>query len=127
MNREEKKAKQKLELIAAMENNLGIITAACKDVGLSRETFYKYYYNDEEFKKQIDAIGDYTLDFVETQLLKKIRQGSEKSILFYMRYKGKKRGYTDSLDITSGGKNITEIKLIQVKNNNNDLATDNDA
>jgi hypothetical protein len=89
---------------------------------LSRETFYIYYNSDEQFKKQIDTIGDYTLDFVETQLLKKILQGSEKSILFYMRYKGKKRGYSDSLDITSGGQPITEIKLIQVKNENKDDA-----
>jgi hypothetical protein len=32
-----------------------------------------------------------------------------------MKYKGRKRGYTDSVDITSNGKSITEIKLIQVK------------
>ena len=32
-----------------------------------------------------------------------------------MKYKARKRGYTDSLDITSGGDKITEIKLIQVK------------
>jgi len=34
-----------------------------------------------------------------------------------MKYKARKRGYTDSLDITSGGDKITEIRLIQVKNN----------
>jgi hypothetical protein len=33
-----------------------------------------------------------------------------------MKYKGRRRGYSDSLDITSGGKEITEIKLIQIKN-----------
>jgi hypothetical protein len=31
-----------------------------------------------------------------------------------MKYKGRKRGYNDSLDITSGGDKITEIKLIQI-------------
>jgi hypothetical protein len=105
-------------LIAAMEKHLGIITAACKECGLSRETFYTYYKRDAEFKKQIDLINELTLDFVETQLLKKIKEGSERSILFYMKYRGKQRGYTDSIDITSGGDKISEIKLVEVKKPN---------
>ena len=120
MNREDKTIKHKEILIQMMEKHLGIVSAACKDANLSRETFYKYYRLDPEFKEKIDAINDYTLDFVEAQLLKKIKGGSERSILFYMRYKGRKRGYSDSLDITSGGQPITEIKLIQVKNENKD-------
>ena len=32
-----------------------------------------------------------------------------------MKYRGRKRGYTDSLDITSDGKSITEIRLIEIK------------
>ena len=120
MDKNEKIAKQKDLLVQSMEKHLGIVTAACKDANLSRETFYKYYRLDAEFKEKIDAINDYTLDFVEAQLLKKIKGGSERSILFYMRYKGRKRGYSDSLDITSGGQPITEIKLIQVKNENKD-------
>ena len=107
--------KYKELLLVALEKHLGIVTSACKEVSISRDRFYTYYNTDEEFKKKVDSINDYTLDFAETQLLKKIKDGSERSILFYMRYKGKKRGYTDSVDITSNGKNITEIKLIQVK------------
>lgn len=114
-NREEKTEKNKELLLLAMEKHLGIVSAACNDVGLSRETYYKYYNNDKNFKDKIDALNEYTLDFVEAQLLKQIKSGSERSILFYMRYKGKKRGYTDSLDITTGGNAITEIKLIQIK------------
>jgi hypothetical protein len=36
--------------------------------------------------------------------------------MFYIKYKGRKRGYSDSMDITSDGKSITEIKLIHIKN-----------
>ena len=107
--------KNKSQLLLGLEKHLGIVTSACKEVGISRETFYKYYKTDEVFKKAVDDINDYTLDFAETQLLKKIKEGSERSILFYMRYKGKRRGYTDNIDITSNGKDITEIKLIQIK------------
>lgn len=114
----------KKKLIEALEKSLGIVTPACKEVGVSRETFYRYYKEDPEFKSKVDDINEITLDFAENQLLKKIKEGSERSILFYMKYKARKRGYTDSLDITSDGKSITEIKLIQVKNKDEDEIRD---
>lgn len=106
----------KAKLIKALQKSLGIVTGACKEVGISRNTFYEYYKSDAEFKQAVDDINDITLDFVENQLLNKIKEGSERSILFYMKYKARKRGYTDSLDITTGGDKITEIKLIEIKN-----------
>jgi hypothetical protein len=112
--REKDIAKKKELLIEALERSLGIVTPACKDVGISRNQFYNYYNTDPIFKVAVDDINEITLDFAENQLLKKIKEGSERSILFYMKYKGRKRGYNDSLDITSGGDKITEIKLIQI-------------
>ena len=109
------KAKHKQLLLLALEKSLGIVTPACKEVGITRNTFYDYYRTDEAFKKAVDDINEIVLDFTENQLFKKIKEGSERSILFYMKYKGRKRGYTDSVDITSNGKSITEIKLIGVK------------
>jgi hypothetical protein len=106
----------KEKLLEALERSLGIVTPACKEVGISRKTFYEYYKLDPDFKAAVDDINEITLDFVENNLLKKIKEGSERSILFYMKYKARKRGYSDSLDITTGGDKITEIKLIQIKN-----------
>jgi len=111
-------------LIEAMERSLGIVTAACKECQISRDRFYHYYNTDDDFKKAINDIYDIQTDFVENQLFKKIKEGSERSILFYMRYKGKKRGYTDSLDITTGGDKINTIKLIKV--NRDDLEKDDE-
>jgi len=110
----------KKKLLDALERSLGIVSPACKEVGISRDTFYRYYNEDVEFKLSVDDINDITLDFVENSLLKKIKEGSERSILFYMKYKARKRGYTDSLDITTGGDKITEIKLIEVRKEDGD-------
>jgi hypothetical protein len=106
--------KHKEQLLIALEKHLGIVTPACKEVGISRNQFYHYYRTDEAFKTAVDDVNNFTLDFVENQLFKSIKNGSERSILFYMKYKGKIRGYSDSVDITSNGKDITEIKLIKV-------------
>ena len=91
--------KNKQNLLKALERNLGIVTAACKEVNLSRNVFYEYCKSDPDFKQKVDDINEITLDFAEAQLLKKIREGSERSIMFYMRYKARRRGYTDELNI----------------------------
>lgn len=96
-----KKDTVKPKLLEALERTLGVITPACKEVGIGRETFYRWYRSDEDFRQKVDDIQEITLDFVENQLLRKIREGSEKSILFYMKYKARKRGYTDTLDINA--------------------------
>jgi ACT domain-containing protein len=111
----------KKKLLEALERSLGIVTPACKEVGISRNQFYHYYNTDPEFKAAVDDINEITLDFAENQLLKKIKEGSERSILFYMRYKARRRGYTDSVDITSDGKAITNIKLIHIKRKDDDI------
>ena len=118
--------KYKELLLVALEKHLGIVTSACKEVSISRDRFYTYYNTDEEFKKKVDSINDYTLDFAETQLLKKIKEGSERSILFYMRYRGKKRGYTDSIDLTTDGEKLNNIKVIFVDGNKSDTSPEKD-
>jgi len=66
----------KEKLLEALERSLGIVTPACKEVGISRNTFYEYYKTDIIFKEAVDDINEITLDFVENNLLKKIKEGS---------------------------------------------------
>lgn len=114
----------KQKLLKAMISTFGMVTQACEKVNLSRDTFYRYYNEDPEFKKQIDDINEQALDFVETALLRKINEGSEKSIHFYLKYKAKKRGYDSSVDlnVNGGDANITVIKI---NTNHPDGGTDN--
>jgi len=113
--------KNKELLLKALERSLGLVTPACKEVGLDRTTFYNYYNNDPEFKAAVDDINEILTDFVENQLFKKIKDGDTQSILFFMRYKGKKRGYTDSINIDGNlNTNVQIIKLIGPDGNNNE-------
>lgn len=102
--KDNKVEKKKELLLIALEKSLGIVHTACKEVGVSRDTFYRYLKEDAVFKAKVDDLNEVTLDFVENQLLKKIQEGSERSILFYMKYKGKTRGYRESVDITANVK-----------------------
>ena len=93
-------------LIKALEKNLGLVTQSCKEVRVDRQTHYRYMREDPEYKRRVDEINEITIDFVERKLFEKIEEGEEKCILFFMKYKGKDRGYTDrqEIDITTNGK-----------------------
>jgi len=120
----QKPEENKRLLLIALENHLGIVTPACKDVGVSRDTFYRYYNSDPAFKEKVDEINDITLDFVENSLLRKIKEGSERSILFYMKYKGRNRGYNEELNINANV-NIEQPLLIPLKKDKDKNDSDN--
>ena len=116
---------KKLIFLDALKKNLNVVTAACEQSGVGRTTFYEWMKHDPEFKKKVEEVDEIQTDFVETQLLKKIKEGSERSILFYMRYKGKKRGYSDSVDITSDGQKLnSDIKIVFVDGNKSDRGSE---
>ena len=105
----------KQKLLKSLKKNQGLVSTSCDEVGVSVEFYYYHYHKDEKFKAEVDLINEKVIDFAESKLYEKIQEGSEKSIHFLLRYRGRKRGYTDSIDITSDGKNITEIRLIPIK------------
>jgi hypothetical protein len=86
-------------LLKALEKSMGIVTNACKIVKLDRTTFYRYYNEDEEFAKDVDNMQDYVLDFAESKLLENIKDKKETSIIFYLKTKGRKRGYVEKQEI----------------------------
>ena len=66
---------------------------------------------DKEFAEAVEEIKESQIDYVEGQLIKNISAGKETSIIFYLKSKAKDRGYAEKLDITSGGKPLTELKI----------------
>ena len=114
------KTKQhKKALIEAMTANLGIVTASCVQAKLSRGSFYTYYNTDPKFKKAIDDIADQALDYVEGKMFSLIENEDVASTLFYLKTKGKKRGYIErsETDITSKGEAINTDPFKMIREN----------
>ena len=110
---------KKEKLLKALEETQGLIYHACKKAGnISRSTYYRYLKEDEEFAKAVKEIQEAQIDYVEGELIKYISRGKETIIIFYLKSKAKDRGYAEKLDITSGGKPLTELKIevIDTKN-----------
>ncbi len=85
----------KKALLDALEESLGVVTQACRAVGINRTSFYNYYNQDPKFRQAVDDIENIALDFVETELHKQIKAGEVSSTIFYLKTKGKKRGYIE--------------------------------
>jgi len=108
---------KKKMLLESLENSLGIVSTACTKANISRSSFYKWYKEDEVFKKKVDEIDNVKLDFVESQLFKNIQKEKERSIIFYLQHKGHKRGYIQqqNINLTSNDEEIKKIEIEIVK------------
>ena len=90
----------KKDLLKTLEQTLGVVSTACKAANVSRETFYKYKREDDNFAAAVDDIQNISLDFAESQLFKQIKAGNVTATIFYLKTKGKDRGYVERQEIT---------------------------
>ena len=95
---------KKEAVLDALEKSLGVVTTAVKSVGVARSTYYKWLKEDEDFAKKVKDIENIALDFAESQLHSQMSNGNTSATIFYLKTKGKRRGYIEKseLDITSG-------------------------
>jgi len=91
----------KKALLEALEKSLGVVTTACKIVGVDRTTFYNYVNADDDFAQAVKDIDNITIDFAESQLHKQIKDGNTAATIFYLKTKAKKRGYVERTEIIS--------------------------
>ena len=95
---------KKKAMIDTLVKSLGVVTLACKEVGIARQTHYVWYNEDLEYKKAVDDISDVALDFAESMLHKKIQDKDTIATIFYLKTKGKKRGYIERQETEHFGK-----------------------
>lgn len=96
---QDRTAQHKKAILEALEQSLGVVTSACKKVGVGRTTFYGWLADDKEFAKAVKDIENVALDFAESQLHKQIKDGNASSTIFYLKTKGKKRGYVERSEV----------------------------
>lgn len=93
-----KKAKE--QLLEALKQNLGIVSAACRACNISRKTYYEYYNTDPDFADKADDVVEMQKDFGESALFKKMKDGDTAAIIFFAKTRLKDRGYIERREIT---------------------------
>ena len=70
--------------------------------------------DDQDFENEVNDIQNIALDYAESQLHKQIGEGSTAATIFYLKTKGKKRGYIERQEITGadGMPNNFKVEII---------------
>lgn len=99
-------------MLDALEKSLGVVTAACKAVGIGRTTHYLWMQEDAEYKAAVDGLSDVALDFAESQLHKQIKDGNSTATIFFLKTKGKKRGYIERQEVEVASGKMFQIEVL---------------
>lgn len=114
MSKSNKTEQHKKAVLIALEKSLGVVTTACRSVGIGRTQFYDWCNEDEDFKKAVDDIDNIAIDFAESQLHKQIKGGNSTSTIFYLKTKGKKRGYIERTESVNENNNTNTVNIVSL-------------
>lgn len=90
---------QKAAMLAALRKTLGVVSAACRQVNISRETHYDWMANDTKYAGAVNSISEEAIDFAEGKLLQRIDAGDTVATIFFLKTKGKARGYVEKTEV----------------------------
>ena len=106
-DRKSTRIKKKL-MLEALQQTLGVVSAACMQVGIERKTHYRWMESDKKYKAEVEDLTNVALDFAESKLLGQIKSNNTAATIFYLKTKGKKRGYVEQIEHT--GKDGKELE-----------------
>ena len=91
------------EVAAALRKNNGMLAAAARELGVSRQTVYNYINKYVTVKEARDEARDTLLDMTETKLFEAIQKGNITAIMFALKTIGKERGYVERIQQEHSG------------------------
>lgn len=111
MGQQAQKAQLKKSFLEALEKSLGVITDACRKSKIPRRTVYNWIRDDPEFSASVRDVESIALDFAESSLFKQIKDGNTTATIFYLKTKGKARGYIERSEYAVDVSNLTEDQV----------------
>ena len=88
---------------AALVANVGFVSMAAEALGCNRRTVGNYINRYPELAELKNQIEEERLDLCESKLMEQIEAGNLTAIIFYLKCKGKDRGYVEKQIIKSEG------------------------
>lgn len=90
----------KKAMLQALDASLGIVSTAANKANIHRATHYRWLDEDPAYRKAVEEIQEGVLDFAESHLYKLIKEGNAPANIFYLKTKGRKRGYVEHQELT---------------------------
>lgn len=94
---------KKKAFLKKFRETLGNITKSCEAAQINRCTYYDWIKKDAKFAEEVDGINEEAIDFAETSLKKQISEGNTTATIFYLKTKGKSRGYIETHELETNG------------------------
>lgn len=85
-------------MLLALEKAMGIVSTAGRLAGVARSTHYYWMKEDIDYADKVDELVNVAIDFAESKLHQKIQGGDTTSIIFFLKTKGKDRGYVERIE-----------------------------
>lgn len=107
------------QVIEAIRASSGIISLAAQKLRCSRQTVYDYKNKYPAIVAACEETEEETLDLAEAVLKKQIQAENMTAVIFYLKTKGKKRGYTERVEASgpNGGPIPVEFNADDARRN----------
>lgn len=84
--------------LEALDKTLGIVSHAAKKCNLSREAHYEWMRESEEYKQAVEAVQLSKCDFVESSLMKLVKEQNPAAVIFASKTLLRHRGYGEVVE-----------------------------
>ena len=110
----------KIAFLKSYTSNGFHISKAMRSIGKARTTYNQWLENDPVFNKVIELFRESIIDDLEQSLFKYANEGNAQLLIFALKTQGKRRGYGDTMDITTNGESINKITFTIIPPKHND-------
>lgn len=93
----------KKAVLEALMRSGGFIGVAAQMLGCNRKTVTRFLNKNPDVREAAKDVEEELLDLAETKLIQNIRAGKSTDIQFFLRTKGKHRGYTYQIEHAGPG------------------------
>ena len=108
------------QMIAAIEQAQGYVTQACDILGISRTSFYNKMKGFETVKQALEDTREKRHEWVESKLMKAIKEDNLTAIIFYLKTQGKHLGYVERQEFTGKDGDELAIRFIWKRDDSKD-------
>ena len=102
------------QMIHEIREAKGILAVAARRLGCTRQTVYNYLQRHQEIKDAYDDANESNIDFVENKLMMAINDGNITAMIFFLKTKGKDRGYVERREVTGADGEAVKVKMVAV-------------
>ncbi|HYG66357.1 MAG TPA: hypothetical protein VD838_01810 [Anaeromyxobacteraceae bacterium] len=92
----------------------GVLAVAARALKTSRDLVHRYVNDYPEVKAAYEEANETTLDLIENKLIEQAKMGLPEQVRFYLRTKGRARGYGDRLALDFDPSKLSDEQLAAI-------------